>query len=258
MQPVQDLSLGHGGDDLPRDQAAADRLVRRRPLDRDGEERNFLGRTRASSRGVAADRRNHNAREHGDDGPAPCGHATRRAGGDGRRLSRQGTPRRQAGPRRAGQHALRSGGLDWLRGPAKQVQAGAGRGFLQARDRASRRVLTGPQNRSRHRPPRLLEHARRTYLHPPLNRNWLETTGRVQGAPQATQHDPRQVQEREHWNLTQARHLPRRTLPRPFRLRSQPSPPAQHHDPVLHPAFPKYRRYSVRREGDSAIRIMKL
>ena len=27
---------------------------------------------------------------------------------------------------------------------------------------------------------------------------------------------------------------------------------------VLQPAFPKYRRYSVRREGDSAIRIMKL
>ena len=26
----------------------------------------------------------------------------------------------------------------------------------------------------------------------------------------------------------------------------------------IHPAFPKYRRYSVRREGDSAIRIMKL
>ena len=26
----------------------------------------------------------------------------------------------------------------------------------------------------------------------------------------------------------------------------------------LEPAFPKYRRYSVRREGDSAIRIMKL
>ena len=30
-------------------------------------------------------------------------------------------------------------------------------------------------------------------------------------------------------------------------------------DPTLfQPAFPKYRRYSVRREGDSAIRIMKL
>ena len=27
---------------------------------------------------------------------------------------------------------------------------------------------------------------------------------------------------------------------------------------ILYPAFPKYRRYSVRREGDSAIRIMKL
>ena len=27
---------------------------------------------------------------------------------------------------------------------------------------------------------------------------------------------------------------------------------------ALTPAFPKYRRYSVRREGDSAIRIMKL
>ena len=28
--------------------------------------------------------------------------------------------------------------------------------------------------------------------------------------------------------------------------------------PIFQPAFPKYRRYSVRREGDSAIRIMKL
>ena len=28
--------------------------------------------------------------------------------------------------------------------------------------------------------------------------------------------------------------------------------------PISQPAFPKYRRYSVRREGDSAIRIMKL
>ena len=27
---------------------------------------------------------------------------------------------------------------------------------------------------------------------------------------------------------------------------------------TFYPAFPKYRRYSVRREGDSAIRIMKL
>ncbi len=27
---------------------------------------------------------------------------------------------------------------------------------------------------------------------------------------------------------------------------------------IFYPAFPKYRRYSVRREGDSAIRIMKL
>ena len=27
---------------------------------------------------------------------------------------------------------------------------------------------------------------------------------------------------------------------------------------LTEPAFPKYRRYSVRREGDSAIRIMKL
>ena len=27
---------------------------------------------------------------------------------------------------------------------------------------------------------------------------------------------------------------------------------------ITYPAFPKYRRYSVRREGDSAIRIMKL
>ena len=31
-----------------------------------------------------------------------------------------------------------------------------------------------------------------------------------------------------------------------------------HVTPSIEPAFPKYRRYSVRREGDSAIRIMKL
>ena len=34
--------------------------------------------------------------------------------------------------------------------------------------------------------------------------------------------------------------------------------PSQISARVSKPAFPKYRRYSVRREGDSAIRIMKL
>ena len=38
MQPVQEADIAHGGHDLPRDQAAADTLVRRHPPDRDGEE----------------------------------------------------------------------------------------------------------------------------------------------------------------------------------------------------------------------------
>ena len=54
-----------GGHDLPRHQAAADAVVRGRPPDRNGEERDFLGRAGAPSRGQAADRLDREAQDHG-------------------------------------------------------------------------------------------------------------------------------------------------------------------------------------------------
>ena len=52
MQPVQEADILHGGHDLPRHQAAADAVVRGRPPDRNGEERDFLGRAGGAVSGV--------------------------------------------------------------------------------------------------------------------------------------------------------------------------------------------------------------
>ena len=145
MQPVQEADIAHGGHDLPRDQAAADTLVRRHPPDRDGEERHLVGGTRPPSRGQAADGLGREAQDHGGDGAARGGDGACGAGRDGRRLSRRGALRRQAGPRRGGQNALRGGGLDQSRGAPAQAEAGAGQGLLQARDRARRQALAGPR-----------------------------------------------------------------------------------------------------------------
>ena len=73
MQPVQEADIAHGGHDLPRDQAAADTLVRRHPPDRDGEERHLVGGTRPPSRGQAADGLGREAQDHGGDGAARGG-----------------------------------------------------------------------------------------------------------------------------------------------------------------------------------------
>ena len=101
MQPVQEADIAHGGHDLPRDQAAADTLVRSHPCpDRDGEKRHLVGGTRPPSRGQAADGLGREAQDHGGDGAARGGDAAYGAGRDGRRLSRRGALRRQAGPRR--------------------------------------------------------------------------------------------------------------------------------------------------------------
>ena len=56
MQPVQEADIAHGGHDLPRDQAAADALVRSHSPDRDGEERHLVGGTRPPSRGPSSRR----------------------------------------------------------------------------------------------------------------------------------------------------------------------------------------------------------
>ena len=63
------------------------------------------------------------------------------------RLSRRSALRRQAGPRRGGQGALRGGGLDQSRGAPAQAEAGACQGLPQARDRARRQALAGPPAR---------------------------------------------------------------------------------------------------------------
>ena len=84
MLPVQEADILHGGHDLPRHQAAADAVVRGRPPDRNGEERDFLGRAGAPSRGQAADRLDHEAQDHGGDGAARGRHPAVGAGGDGR------------------------------------------------------------------------------------------------------------------------------------------------------------------------------
>ena len=83
------------------------------------------------------------------------------AGRDGRRLSRRGAFRRQAGPRRGGQNALRGGGLDQSRGAPAQAEAGAGQGLPQARDRARRQALAGPRRGGCDGRPGLLERTRR-------------------------------------------------------------------------------------------------
>ena len=173
MLPVQEADILHGGHDLPRHQAAADAVVRGRPPDRNGEERDFLGRAGAPSRGQAADRLDHEAQDHGGDGAARGRHAAVGAGGDGRCLPRRRARRRQAGPWRAGQDALRGGGLHQPRGPAAQGQAGPGQGLPQARDRARRQALAGPRKRGPHRQPALLERARRGRRKPSRARVWF-------------------------------------------------------------------------------------
>ena len=166
MQPVQEADIAHGGHDLPRDQAAADTLVCRHPPDRDGEKRHLVGGTRPPSRGQAADGLGREAQDHGGDGAARGGDAAYGAGRDGRRLSRRGALRRQAGPRRGGQDALRGGGLDQSRGAPAQAEAGAGQGLPQARDRARRQALAGPRSGGCDGRPGLLERTRRDRLQP--------------------------------------------------------------------------------------------
>ena len=56
MQPVQEADIADGGHDLPRDQAAADALVRSHSPDRDGEERHLVGGTRAAVSGSSSRR----------------------------------------------------------------------------------------------------------------------------------------------------------------------------------------------------------
>ena len=145
---LQEADIAHGGHDLPRDQAAADTLVRRHPPDRDGEERHLVGGTRPPSRGQAADGLGREAQDHGGDGAARGGDTACGAGGDGRRLSRRGALRRQAGPRRGGQDALRGGGLDQSLGAPAQGEGRRSRASASARSRAAPSTGWPPERRS--------------------------------------------------------------------------------------------------------------
>ena len=64
--------------------------------------------------------------DHGGNGAARGGDGAIGAGRDGRRLSRRGALRRQAGPRRGGQDTLRGGGLDQSRGAPAQADGRVG------------------------------------------------------------------------------------------------------------------------------------
>ena len=175
MLLVQEANLADGGNDLPRDQAAAGDLVRGHPPDRDGEERHLIGGTRPSSRGQAADGLDHEAEDHGGDGSARGREAA--VGRNGRRLSRRGALGRQAGPWRGRQDALCGGGFDQSRGPAAQREAGAGQGFPQARDRARRQALADSGSGGCDGRPRLLERARRGRVQPSDDPHRLGSNG---------------------------------------------------------------------------------
>ena len=110
------------------------------------------------------------------------GDAAYGAGRDGRRLSRRGALRRQAGPRRGGQDALRGGGLDQSRGAPAQAEAGAGQGLPQARDRAWRQALAGPRRGGCDGRLGLLERTRRDRLQPSGNPHRVGPTGGLHGA----------------------------------------------------------------------------
>ena len=92
-----------------------------------------------------------------------------------------GALRRQAGPRRGGQNALRGGGLDQSRGAPAQAEAGAGQGLLQARDRARRQALAGPRRGGCDGRPGLLERTRRSRLQPSGDPHRVGPTGGPHG-----------------------------------------------------------------------------
>ena len=72
---------------------------------------------------------NGEAQDHGGDGAARGRHAAVGAGGDGRCLPRRRARRRQAGPWRAGQDALRGGGLHSPEGRPRKVKLVPVKGF---------------------------------------------------------------------------------------------------------------------------------
>ena len=168
------------------------------------------------------------ARREGE--TAACG-----AGGDGRCLSRRSALRRQAGPRRGGQDALRGGGLDQSLGAPAQAEAGAGQGLPQARDRARRQALAGPRSGGRDGRPGLLERTRRGRLQPSGDPYRVGPTGSPHGIVQMGEHDARQHQERDHRDLSQARPRPCRTLSRQLRLALQPALSTPDNDPAFRP-----------------------
>ena len=110
-----------GGHDLPRDQAAADTLVRRHPPDRDGEDAaSRRWNSALPSRGqAAATAWTMKAQDHGGDGAAGGRHAAVGADGDGRCL-----PRRRA-LRAASGAAARRGKTPFARRRSRPVPRGA-------------------------------------------------------------------------------------------------------------------------------------
>ena len=170
----------HGGHDLPRHQAAADAWFGR-PPDRNGPfpRSNWGAVSGSSSRPPGPE-----AQDHGGDGAARGRHAAYGAGGDGRAYL--GGARAGGKRGRGARDALRGGGLHQPRGPAAQVKLVAGQGLPQARDRARRQALAGPQDHGRP----ALPHSKTSHQRDPhLDRppawpfKWVNTTlGNIKSA----------------------------------------------------------------------------
>ena len=234
MLPVQEADILHGGHDLPRHQAAADAVVRGRPPDRNGEERDFLGRAGAPSRGQAADRLDHEAQDHGGDGAARGRHAAVGAGGDGRCLPRRRARRRgkrgrgapgktpfvaavstspEGRPRKVKlvpvngfrKREIARGAKRWL-APGSEVLTDGLRCWnaLDGVVGSHRAIRTGSGRQAARMAPF----------------KWVNTTlGNIKSAITGT------------YRKARPRSCP--TLPRQLRLAIQPALPAQHHDPAL-------------------------
>ena len=218
----------HGGHDLPRHQAAADAVVRGRPPDRNGEERDFLGRAGAPSRGQAADRLDHEAQDHGGDGAARGRHAAVRGGWRWTMLTSAARA-----PAASGAVARRARRPSWRRSPPAPRAGRARSSWSPVKGFRKREIARGAKRwlaprKRRSSPTACAAGTRSTGSSEAISaiRTGSGRTGRPHGALQMGQHDARQHQERDHRNLPQARPRSCPTPPRQLRLAIQPALPA--------------------------------
>ena len=120
-------------------------------------------------------------------------------------------------------------------GRPRKLKLAPVKGFRKRGDRARRQALAGPRSGGCDGRPGLLERTRRGRLQPSGDPHRVGPTGGPHGIVQMGEHDARQHQERDHWDLSQARPRPCRTLSRQLRLAPQPALSAPDNDPAFRP-----------------------